>query len=949
MSDALVALREIFSECEDRRGRTVVVSGSLASGRSELLHAFCEHVADSEALLLAATGSYSERSVRLGVLSQLVHNAPLPPEILRSVAETAAGRTAGEPSPFADRTPRHETGIIQEVCDALLKLAEHRPVVLAIEDLHFVDQASLRALLYLRLRMRSTRTLLVLTEWTESFTTPMSLRVELTRMPHQRIMLDSLSEGGVGRYIAKTLGPRVAARMAGTYHRLTAGNPMLVSALIDDNSAAGENGSALPVVGVAFEQAVLTCLHRWELGLVDIARGVAVLGVHASPYLIGRLLGSPPDSVTRGLKVLAEAGLLEDGQFRHPAVAALVLKNLPPDEASELRTRAAELLYEHGTAAIDVAHHLIAVDDVPGPWAIGLLREVAREALVVEDDARLATQCLVLALRHCTDEPQRISVTAELAMARWRTNPSAAIRLTPLQDALSDGELSDRDTAIVVRNLLWQGSHDQAVKALACLHGGSSRPDPQATAELDLTYQWIYGPRRIRPNHPDDLTVRRAGSPDADPWTRAASLLSTTLHEWRRDDLVESSWHLLSSSRLSETSLGVLATTLLSLTYADELECAASWCDSLMAEAVRRRAPAWQALLGSVRADLALRRGKPALARTYARAALDQATAQSWGLLIGYSISTLVMAATAMGDYDEADALLQHTSPGSMFETVFGLRYLQARGHLYLETNRVLAAFSDFQKCGNLMREWGIDIPAIAPWRGDLAQVHLKLGDRAKARDLVNEQLSRPGAVGTRLRGISLRILAASSEGSQKVPLLRDAVGQLRASGDRLETARAMADLSNAYHALGESGRARRMAQRAYEEADSCQVPSLCAGLLDCGAERSAEPEPAVLAEPHHTLDDRLSGLSDAELRVAAQAALGYTNREIGMRLFITPSTVEQHLTRVYRKLQINGRRHLPLELLQNATDLADTASAPSAAPVPIPATAGAAPQRQAV
>ncbi|MGX5187470.1 helix-turn-helix domain-containing protein [Streptomyces avermitilis] len=43
-------------------------------------------------------------------------------------------------------------------------------------------------------------------------------------------------------------------------------------------------------------------------------------------------------------------------------------------------------------------------------------------------------------------------------------------------------------------------------------------------------------------------------------------------------------------------------------------------------------------------------------------------------------------------------------------------------------------------------------------------------------------------------------------------------------------------------------------------------------------------------------------------------AASGYTNREISVRLYITMSTVEQHLTRVYRKLKINGREELLAE-----------------------------------
>lgn len=57
----------------------------------------------------------------------------------------------------------------------------------------------------------------------------------------------------------------------------------------------------------------------------------------------------------------------------------------------------------------------------------------------------------------------------------------------------------------------------------------------------------------------------------------------------------------------------------------------------------------------------------------------------------------------------------------------------------------------------------------------------------------------------------------------------------------------------------------------------------------------------------------RHAELSDAELRVAALAAQGHTNRQIAGDLFITVSTVEQHLTRVYRKLHVRRRSDLPL------------------------------------
>ncbi|HET6151440.1 MAG TPA: helix-turn-helix transcriptional regulator, partial [Marmoricola sp.] len=53
------------------------------------------------------------------------------------------------------------------------------------------------------------------------------------------------------------------------------------------------------------------------------------------------------------------------------------------------------------------------------------------------------------------------------------------------------------------------------------------------------------------------------------------------------------------------------------------------------------------------------------------------------------------------------------------------------------------------------------------------------------------------------------------------------------------------------------------------------------------------------------------ANLTDAEQRVASLAAAGNTNRQIAERLFITVSTVEQHLTKIYRKLNVRSRSGL--------------------------------------
>lgn len=864
--DEIEALTELLAEAERGSGGVAVVRGGIACGKTALLHGFAARAEATGALFLAATGSRAEHALPLGVISQVLHDAPLPAEDAVRIADLLgdAERANG---------PTGDVGahVVHDLGRVLLGLTERRTVVIGIDDVEYVDRASLRCLLFLIWRIRSARMLIVFTKCVVP-EPPLVFEIEVLRQPRCRhVALSPLTRDIVRDMLSALLNEEVARRCADGAYAVTGGNPLLVHALAEDHLTASPVGTGHTadrlVPGEAFQRAVFGCLHSRAPDLMRIARAIAVLDGLASASTVGRLLGLEPQAVERAVAALTAAGLLESYGFRHPAARAAVLRDLSTSGDADLHRRAAAFLYGDGAPALVVADLLVLAGTVDGPWAIPVLLQAAEQTLV-SGQASTAVEYLRLARLAGGDEEQRIAVTAKLARAEWRLDPAVAVRhLDVLTCALRRGALRGRHASMPIRHLLWQGRIAEALGVLDALTEIADQLDPVTLAELRSAQLWVglsyppFGAASPTPNQ------------EQDPEWVASSPLTVVLGRRRGGPAgIDAAHRILQRERLDDATLGSTIAGLVTLMCAGRADEADACCESLLEEAIARGAPTWQALFLGIRSEIAVRRDDLQLAEAYAREALSILPSHSWGVAIGRPLASLILALTFQGAYEDAAELLAVPMPNPMFDTRVGLHYLYARGHYYLAAGRPSAALGNFRACADLMAKCGLDQPAVVP--------------RVDAREW-------------RTRGISLSQVAETSDLDQRAKLLAHAVDVLRDSGDRLPVAHALADLGLMCQAMGEAERAQGLLRQALEMAEACH----------------AGPRPRRLAAATLGESTDVCGLSDAERHVATLAAEGHTNREIARRLSITTSTVEQHLTRVYRKLKVTRRWDLPKRL----------------------------------
>ncbi|MEU9291537.1 AAA family ATPase [Streptomyces sp. NPDC048275] len=851
---ALGAVDEVLTGRLTGGPRTVLVEGPSGCGKSAVLDAVIERASTAGAVVLSAVCFAGERRTPLSALRQLIHS-----DRSLSLPWSTAGDRAGS---------RVES--MQQLGAQLRELSTDVPVVICVDDAHHADDGSLDHLQYLARHVRSARILIVVALALHHESQRPAFVTELMRRPDfRRIELDRLSRPEVGD-AARAVGH---GHLAGPLYDLSGGNPLLLRALFEECPSAPAAGPR-PRPGGPYAMAVAACLHRSGPVAASVAQACVLLGTLATPQRIARMLGLAPHVVRQGLTALEASGVLRDAQARHPAAHDAVLSGVAADNRGHLHRRAALVLREDSCPAARVADHLLAAADTyaGGRWTataaeFEALRDAA-EALSADDDALRAVRLLELARQACADEAQRNAVGIRLARLASRLDPAAAERHL-----------------------------DAAVTALRC--GLLDAEQVQPLAQL-----------LIAQGRCADVADLFADADDAQPKGLVLPAIPTA------GATAPAGEQLLRSARLTEATVVPIRQALFDLVHSDHPERALPWSRRLIEESEHRGAPGWQAAFATLHAQALLRTGDLAGAGSFATRALEVLPEQSTGTSAYSATAVLIRACDAMGQYTEASRRADQPVPRGLLGTLHGPAFLRARGLHQLTGGQPRSALADFLEAGRLLGTWGIDSPAYLPWRTDAAEALLSLGRPEQAARLAGEQLARPDGQRPWPKGLALRIQALASPSVQRrMSLLTQAQEELHRSGDRLATARVMADLGRATQADGaRPAKGEALLQAAWQLAGECGAAPLCREILPQaplgGAVRTPSPPGAEAG----------ARLSSSEHRVATLAAQGLTNREISAKLYLTVSTVEQHLTKVYRKLRISSRGDLPLELAADSS-----------------------------
>jgi DNA-binding CsgD family transcriptional regulator/tetratricopeptide (TPR) repeat protein len=412
------------------------IAGEPGIGKSRLLAALCAHARRRGLTVLRGRATEYERFTPFqGFLdafadSGLDHASPDADPLLSRAAPVLFG-IDGDRDPATRAGTFNRLSLYSAVAAVLTRLGGERGLVVALDDVHWADPASLELLDHLIRHPVRGRVLFVLARRARQ--TPTSLTAALTRgvdtgavaaMP-----LGPLAEAEFLSALASDLAPEAARRL----YAVGEGNPLYLTSLLhayrNGASPGGSDGAPTrwdPLAGIpdGLRSLLLDELTGLAEPQLAVVRAVTVLGDHATSRMLRRIPGMPADEEFEDcILELTRRDLLRSAgngrwTLRHPLLRSLVYESTVEHVRAAVHRAAARELTRVGAPVTERAHHIERSLDGWDPDAASVLVEAADRFL--DTAPATAAHLLDVVLRLMPDTPAQAGRRGTLTLARAR-------------------------------------------------------------------------------------------------------------------------------------------------------------------------------------------------------------------------------------------------------------------------------------------------------------------------------------------------------------------------------------------------------------------------------------------------------------------------------------------------------------------------------------------------
>ena len=903
----LEALAAVVSSARAGGGALLVVRGEAGIGKTTLI----------EAAARAADGSHVIRVCGHETESELPFVALA--DALRPFADRVASLPARQratlESVLAIGTPRRvrPLSVYAALLDMCSELVGEAPLVVIVDDAHWLDDATRDALLFVARRLDDAGIAFVVAtrDSDDAWSALHAVEIPLGGLGLEETLL---LLGALGHF---------SDRVAGEVHELAGGNPLAVLTALDLLSAAQRVG-AEPLEDPLRSGTLLEDVLRQRAAKLDARTGAALVVVAAATGDDAAEIGSALRELGLDLSLLHPAEqsaivTLEPGRvsFVHPLYRSAIYHGAP---AAERRAAHRALAAALGSDRDRVrrAHHLAEATIEPDE---AIAAELASVALELAERAA-HPQAGVLLVRAAALSPDPADRARRLVLASDAMRERGdAVRAAELAEAAGQAALAPRDRAsadaALGRALMLTGPMDGASELLAAAAAELADSDRPEAARLlvDASDASFSAGNDERAQQLARRAARLMRGTDA-PERYAALALDAFANTVRGE--VGSASRLIAvilrnrdQTTRDERVVAAVGPLLLATGHYHE---AAEYAEVVAAHA---REDGRLPLLVDALRNLAQ-------ARVFMGHFQDAAAVGSTALPLAEGSGQLVQACGLLINQTECaawagdeESFARYSERGSTLARELDLRFAipqfeKYRGFLALGQDRLADAVSSFEEAlAEMVSHYGHGLHATAARLStELAEALIQLGRPETAEQHLDEIADR----------------AVTKEFASVRSVEARCRGLLAAAGDFDEHFQRSLELQAEFDDDSVRGRNHlaygivlRRAKRVLEARDQLRTAG---GLLErCGMwpwlRRARAEIRAAGGAALRSVPAAGEALTPQEHQVALLVASGATNREVGGALFLSVKTVEAHLSRGFRKLHVSNRRELARRLAQ--------------------------------